>query len=476
MSKSGIFNVCNFAYGCPNIRQYYASVEQLHIETIADQMACRKLWLQERNEVKNRLYWPSSKLNSWKLQKLRQLVDWAYNTTDFYRELYRNAGYEPGCIQSIGDFESLPRITRNDLVSSFPDKIRSRMYTTGKCKWMSTSGSSGQPVEVWLQPERTYWDTIFRYRQFEYMSGYSLRSKDWIYNIHHAPWWYSSLNGDYPVFTVDQDCPVESVLNHIKRLKPVYISTVASYLTKLSEFPGDLSQYGVRLISTNSEASSATLRRKLAEKMCIPILDEYSSEELDLIASECPEGRYHVVEDETYVELVDADEDGVGCLVGTDLWNFAMPIIRYDQGDLVQWDIQSNDCSCGSAFRAITNIQGRKNDIFYKVNGEAVLTASLLDACEDAFCRSMPSIQLKEEDPNVSEFCLIQTEINKIKALVVVRDTRFPVNPLSRKWLTENLQDLFGDQLTVEFEEVSKIPKKGKYKRKVLVSELTGDK
>jgi hypothetical protein len=83
--------------------------------------------------------------------------------------------------------------------------------------------------------------------------------------------------------------------------------------------------------------STQTERDEMSRLFGCPVLDEYSSEELTRIAAQCVHLTYHVFEDINYMEVVDEEgrlAQGPGVLVGTNLHNKAMPIIRYLQNDL----------------------------------------------------------------------------------------------------------------------------------------------
>jgi phenylacetate-coenzyme A ligase PaaK-like adenylate-forming protein len=61
--------------------------------------------------------------------------------------------------------------------------------------------------------------------------------------------------------------------------------------------------------------------------------------------------------------------DGSSVLIGTNLHNYAMPMIRSEQNDLGR--IEERDCDCGWNFRALTDLQGRKNDSFILPSGKS---------------------------------------------------------------------------------------------------------
>jgi phenylacetate-coenzyme A ligase PaaK-like adenylate-forming protein len=86
------------------------------------------------------------------------------------------------------------------------------------------------------------------------------------------------------------------------------------------------------------------------------------------IATPCPESRTHLNEDLVIIEPV--DEAGRPVAPGersakvylTNLFNRALPLIRYEITDEVT--IEAELCSCGSAHRCVADIQGRLDDVF----------------------------------------------------------------------------------------------------------------
>jgi phenylacetate-CoA ligase len=118
--------------------------------------------------------------------------------------------------------------------------------------------------------------------------------------------------------------------------------------------------------------------RKLVEKSFdAPFFDQYASEELQMIAWQCPAGdEYHVDADSLVVEFVDEDGEEVaagerGELVCTSLFNFAMPFVRYRLGDLAVKS-EKKGCSCGRVFPLLKTIEGRKDSLVTLPNGRKI--------------------------------------------------------------------------------------------------------
>lgn len=382
---SSVYDVRKHHYGIQAIIRH-SVVQPLGIETLSRQTGMQKLLQREYASFLARLSLNREQLDIWKLARLRKLVDWAFTTCSFYREKYRNCGYEKGAIQSLEDFARLPTISKDDVINHFPEGMPSDKYDAALCRWMSSSGSSGKQVQIILPQRRANIDILHKYRMFEFMSGRPIDPRRWLYNIHYCTWWHTSVLGDYRVFTLSQNCPGFKALQHIKLLRPQVISSIGSYLQQLVDLGERLDLHGVEPVSTNSETTTQQERDRYENILKVPVRDEYSSEELDILAMQCQEKHYHIVEDDVHLELINTDRNRVGEIIGTDLWNDAMLMIRYQQGDLGEIASDHGRCSCGSYYRRLKKLHGRADQALTTQHGTHIPPGRILDAVEHFFC------------------------------------------------------------------------------------------
>jgi phenylacetate-CoA ligase len=105
----------------------------------------------------------------------------------------------------------------------------------------------------------------------------------------------------------------------------------------------------------------------------VEVVDMYSSQEVGIIALQCPvSGLYHVQSESLLVEVL--NDDGLPCKPGeigriviTDLHNFATPIIRYEIRDYAE---AGPACPCGRGLRTLARIMGRRRNMVVFPNGE----------------------------------------------------------------------------------------------------------
>ena len=150
------------------------------------------------------------------------------------------------------------------------------------------------------------------------------------------------------------------------------------------------------------------MARRISSGLGCRFLDKYGTSELGVVAASCGRGPgMHIFEDLFVVETLrdgrPAEAGQVGRVAITDLVNTAMPLIRYDVGDV--GTIRTDPCPCGRR-TARLEIQGRVHEVLDAPSGP--LTAS---TTADAFFA----------DPAVANFRLEEIAPRTFEAAVVPR-------------------------------------------------------
>ena len=207
--------------------------------------------------------------------------------------------------------------------------------------------------------------------------------------------------------------PVDEILRVLVETNPQLVVCYPSHLRQIAEMASQEQIERIRplLVSVSSEMSSQSERDVLSEIFGCPVLDNYSSEEMARIASQCSEKSYHVFEDMNYIETVGGDgspTDGLGKIVATNLHNFAVPLIRYEQNDLAE--LEAPGCACGRNFRRLRNLQGRQNDSFTMPSGRVLTSGFLLDATYEFLLTHRTAIR---------DFCLVQESVDSVLLEIV---------------------------------------------------------
>ena len=383
-------------------------------ETAATQSRLRRKWEHDRGRLRERIRMAPADLAAWQLERVRLLVDTAYATVPFYRDLYSSVGFEPGAIVTWSDFEQLPVVNKRMLVQADVGGQLSAAHAGSRALHSArTSGSSGLNLTIYQDNSSVDYRAMLYMRHCELFLGDDLKPDDWRYGVYFAAERFTSLLGAYPFVTASQECPPALFLRHLAELRPRLILSFPSYLQRLAAEGVALDTFGVEAIGTNSERSSPEERQRYSEVFGVPVLDEYSSEELSLIAHECRERRYHLIEDSAYLEVADPDDAGFGRMVGTSFGNFLMPFIRYDQGDIVRLADRDEACGCGTRFRMIDSFRGREDEGLIDGANRTVPADAVLGLCDRT---------LVVAESNVHQYQIVQVAPGRVELRVQLSD------------------------------------------------------
>lgn len=345
--------------------------------------------------------WSVEELRAWQFLRIQELVADAYQQVPFYGELYRSVGFAPGDLKEWRDFEQLPVVTKEQVIANYPGKILRRGLRPEDLIVSRSSGSSGKVLDIAYDNQAFITYILAGLRL--YRMGFNYRPWHRQTYIYTSPYPLNSLFGLYPLDHISTIAPLPETVQRLKAQRPSLLVCYPSHLKQiaLSLTANERLQLGIKAISVNSEMSTQGERDELAQDFGCPVLDEYSSEELTRIAAQCRHKTYHLFEDINYMEVLDEagrPTAGLGGLVGTNLHNRAMPMIRYQQNDLGM--LVESRCDCGWTFRELKNLQGRKNDSFVMPSGRILTSGFLLDATYDI---------LLDDRTAIRDFCLIQT-------------------------------------------------------------------
>jgi phenylacetate-CoA ligase len=171
------------------------------------------------------------------------------------------------------------------------------------------------------------------------------------------------------------EADTDSQLAWLQRERPDYLLTFPSNAAALARtcLRKGIELHGLREIRTMGEALAGETRELCRAAWGVPLVDLYSAEEVGYIALQCPEHEhYHVQAETRVVEVLDESGQpcppgGVGRVVVTDLNNFAMPLVRYELGDLAE---AGPPCPCGRGLPVLSRILGRVRNMLVTKDGK----------------------------------------------------------------------------------------------------------
>jgi phenylacetate-CoA ligase len=135
-----------------------------------------------------------------------------------------------------------------------------------------------------------------------------------------------------------------------------------------------LKDINVSCMISMSETLPDGVRSFLEDYFKTNVVSRYSNMENGFIGQQCldEKNEYHINTGSFKVEVLKIDEDipalegELGRIVITDFFNFGMPMIRYDTGDLGVLSYSK----CKIKGPVLSKVEGRKTDFIYNTNGK----------------------------------------------------------------------------------------------------------
>ena len=333
-----------------NIKKHYTSIKQL-IENTAG------------GEITNKI----------KQGKLHSILDHTVNTTGFYQHLKNYT--------ALSDF---PVIDKTIIRENF-EKFTSAIFTPEQLIPVVTSGSTGTPFKVMHSADkrlRNNADTMY----FAKLAGFTIGDK-LVYlkiwsDLNRKPGLQKWMQNIMPVDVISfSDTQIALLIETMEKSNETFgflgyssaIELVCKYLDKTNH--GKVKTKLVSAISM-SEALNDYTKTTIDKYFGVPVYSRYSNIENGILAQQIPgQANRFLVNTASYVAeilKIDSDQPAVygelGRLVVTDLYNRAMPLIRYDTGDIAAFS--NNTDKYGNTY--LETIEGRKLDLLFATDGSLV--------------------------------------------------------------------------------------------------------
>ena len=342
-----------------------------------------------RNKSWERLSWCKSQMNDYSFKKAKEIVEYSFLNCEFYNNKYKNVGYENGDLKSWKDFEKLPILTKDDLREAINDKSIFSNQSNFKLIKTSTSGSTGVPLTLYFdhiglkKRSENLWRVsklfgigygksvvqLWRKKKqtlsqlFQQKIGSSLTIP--VLDVENAA--YNSLSEN------DLDIIIEKILNFDAKIITGYVSALDSIATRILQKKIKINS--LNHIITAAEALDETTWSKFERTYGCAVHNFYGGTEVPCLALNIDANHemstfddYHrleVVNEKTCLE----ERNEIGKILVTDYFMKAMPLIRYENGDLGQLSASN---IANHPFRYLNKILGRINDKFYLPNGKII--------------------------------------------------------------------------------------------------------
>lgn len=380
---------------------------------------------------------------------LQKILKHVITTTNYYCHLDVNS-----------TLDEFPVIDKNIIREDF-DEFESKLYKNQKKYKVATSGSTGTPFTTYLNSDkknRNSIDAIYFAEKAGFKLGeqlFYIRLWDEQHKRSNLSAWIQNIVSHNISDLKDND--ISRLLDRMQRSDSnkgflAYASAydaIGHYLDKKKYSKLD---YKINSIIAISEGLSNYAKQSMEKYFGVPVVSRYSASETGIIAQQDRNSNDFKINWASYVvEILDVKNDipvkygELGKIVITDLFNYSVPMIRYDTGDLGIMDLEKD-----SGEPVLTRIEGRKMDMLYDTKGELITSHIVHQIC---LYRGIKQYQLIQTDKKEYLF-----KINATEEFVQEQE------------MIDSYKKYFGKDATVKIDYVDDIPILSSGKRKKVIN------
>lgn len=390
-------------------------------------------------------------------EKLRTLLVHAYDSVSFYRQRMDTLGLKPHAWRTLEDFRQLPPTTKADLAANFPDGLLSSKREHGPWRYVSSSGTVDRVSVIQdfrkrefvratqllalrtaaYRPGMKYLEippdvcanvcgvggtqepTVFQYAFNALTSGAILQDdvrsnlrglveRQLVYRRLELPS-FAAGGIAQPHAALDEYLnAIDTYHPHVVKALPIYL-----YLLALRIEDGGIKPRIRGALMPMGSSMTPHMKRVIERAFGRRVHEDYGCAEVGGMAAECGhQNGLHPFRDLFFIEILrdgrPASEGELGKVLITDLCNFAMPLIRYEVGDVAV--CRRGRCACGVSTDRF-EVQGRVQDCLLADDGSILTSDTVIDA-------------VLAEHPGVLGFQMDQRQDGKLHVRVVPRAGR----------------------------------------------------
>jgi phenylacetate-CoA ligase len=413
------------------------------------------------NQIKQVQDSPDS-LYSEKIRKesLAKLLQHAVNSVPFYYDFQSS-------YQELSEF---PVIDKEVVRDGF-EQFKSADFRGKHNHQVMTSGSTGNPFKIFHDSNkrlRNTADTLF----FAKRAGYEIGSRLYYLRLWDKQYKKNKLLStiqNIAMYSVDDltDTTIEKLIDELEnddssKSLLAYTSsldTICKYLEKNHRNPVNTT---IDSIITIAEGLQDDVRGRITKYLGTKPISRYSNSENGILAQEevnlnGGNKRFEINWASYYIEILDLNDDRPvelgrpGRIVITDLFNYAMPLIRYDTGDV---GVMEQDPENGKLF--FSRIDGRKMDMFTNTKGEYI---------------SSHIIHHILQFPGIEQFQFVEEENGEYLIKLKVSEAFDRVE--EEEGIRNKYMEYFGEDAIIKILYVDEIPLLKSGKRKLVINNNT---
>lgn len=390
----------------------------------------------------------SEESNKRRSESLKNMLQHAESTTQYYKDI------------SIESLTQFPVVNKNIIRDNF-EEFQSNEFKNKPNHKVLTSGSTGTPFSIYQDKNkktRNTADTIYFAEKSGFKLGYELiyiRLWDNQHKKSYFSSWFQNIVAHNVSDLTDND--ISELLYKIRKSNSnkgilAYASAydaICQYLDKNNSKPINCN---IKSMIANAEGLSDYAKKATKKYFGFSPISRYSNVENGIIAQQnVPGDNFYINWASYHVEILNITNDNpaelgrTGRIVVTDLYNYAVPMIRYDTGDLGAMTLVENN-----TVPVLIKVEGRKMDVLHTTQGELITSHIVHQIC---LYNGIKQYQLIQEDEKKYLFKINATsDFNQEQEII------------------DTYKQYFGEDATITIKYVNSIPLLSSGKRKKVIN------
>ena len=397
-------------------------------------------------------------LADFQLNKLRNLLLFAYNTIPYFKTGLDKINVKPRDIATMADLAKLPILTKAEI----RENLETLHTKALRSSWRATSGTTGSPLAFPKdRVAEAYMDAIM-YTVYAWhgvsigdrqarLWGRAIKTRDRILqDVADRLFNRKRMSA----FMMTEEACIQ-YYERLMRFKPRFVygyaNAIFRFARTLAERGIDGRRVGIRVVISTGEVLFPHQRRDIEMFFGTKVVNEYGTTENGILGFECELGTMHILP-LCLLEIHEPDADGFGNVVVTDLCSRSIPFIRYKTGD--RGRIGVTRCACGRPYPAIEVCEGRIDDYIKCPDGRIVYDAILAYILKD----------------HARQFRAYQESLTDLLIYIIPKKhfTR-----AAQEVAKEMFRNHLGPNMHVEFKVVSDIPEDPSGKFRYFISRIS---
>lgn len=358
----------------------------------------------QKEEIKNFAGYTTKQRQKYILQQFNKIYQHAFENIPFYNDLYQQAGLNKFSIKEFSDIKKVPIIKKKDLLN-IPLEARSFAKEGGVV--VNTGGSSGKTLSFYLDPNRfgNEWAHIHHiwshlgYKPTDLKLQFDGRSR--VKNLLQYDFIRHSLRYDIYADPFKVHNKLKNILNRYKiKFLHGYPSAIYNFAVFCRDNDPELVQIlrkqlkGAFLVS---EFPNPVFRDTISKIFQIPTQSFYGHTETCVMAFEKDRPfKFNVLQTYGHAEAIKFS-GGEYNLIGTNYFNFASPLIRYDTEDGI------NDIDESEGFlESFVISSGREGEFILDRNLKKIPLTGLIFGRHHKLFNVAQHVQIQQEKPGIA--------------------------------------------------------------------------